>query len=103
MMSTQDLAWRLFPRRSTVMRISRACRIATALSVSIILSVLGGGFFAARADDSLTFTLQGVKRTATLYRPSELADGPAPVLIALHGRGQTIQSFRDALHVEAVA
>jgi polyhydroxybutyrate depolymerase len=83
--------------------LSRPRRVAIAVTVNVILGVLGGGFFAARADDSLTFTLQGVKRTATLYRPSELADGPAPVLIALHGRGQTIQSFREALHFEPLA
>jgi polyhydroxybutyrate depolymerase len=104
---TRDWAWRLYLPRSTATRVSRSGRVALALTVNILFSILFGvlscGFFAARADDVLTFTLQGIKRTATLYRPAELQDGPAPVLIALHGRGQTVESFREWLHFETAA
>src|SRR5438128_5221981 len=86
--ATRDWAWRLVSPRSTATGISRV--VALTVTVNILFSVLGCGFFAARADERLTFTLQGIKRTATIYRPAELPDGPAPVLIALHGRGQTV-------------
>src|SRR6185312_7293049 len=46
---------------------------------------------------------QGVDRVATLYRPSSLSGSPAPLVVALHGLGQSIDSLRDWLHLEAAA
>lgn len=68
------------------------------LILSIFLSICQ-----ARADDVVTLTHQGVARTAMIYEPPGLPAGPAPVVIGLHGRGQSIDRFRGWLHLDSTA
>jgi polyhydroxybutyrate depolymerase len=51
----------------------------------------------------LTFTHQGIARTATMHTPADLPAGPAPLVIGLHGRHQNIAGLRDWLHLDATA
>jgi len=68
----------------------------------VILSI-GCGACGARADETMTFSHQGIQRTATIHAPADLAAAPAPVVISLHGRGQSVASLRDSLHLDATA
>jgi polyhydroxybutyrate depolymerase len=45
------------------------------------------------AADSLKLTHQGVERTAVLLRPAAGADGPMPLIVALHGLGGSGENF----------
>ena len=71
----------------------------TAILILSIGYALGG----AHADEVLTFTHQGVARTATVHAPADLPAGPAPVVIGLHGRHQSVASLREWLHLDATA
>jgi polyhydroxybutyrate depolymerase len=51
----------------------------------------------------LTYTHQRVERVALLHRPLSLRDQQAPLVIALHGLGQSINSLRDWLRLDDVA
>jgi polyhydroxybutyrate depolymerase len=75
----------------------------TMLKTILLIATVGCGAGLAHADEVLTFSHQGIARTATIHTPAELADGPAPVVIGLYGHGQTIESFRDSLHLDATA
>jgi polyhydroxybutyrate depolymerase len=75
--------------------------IISALSASVLSSAVW--LCQARADEVLTFDHQGIARTATIHQPTGLRAGPAPVVIGLYGHGQTIESFRDWLHLEVTA
>jgi polyhydroxybutyrate depolymerase len=70
---------------------------------AILILSLGCGLGVAHADDVLTFTHQGIARTATIHTPADLPAGPAPVVIALHGRHQSVANLRDWLHLDATA
>jgi polyhydroxybutyrate depolymerase len=47
------------------------------------------------AAEPLKLTHQGIERSATLYRPAMGPIGPRPLVIALHGRGQSVQQLRE--------
>jgi polyhydroxybutyrate depolymerase len=70
---------------------------------AVILVSLTLGTGSLRADDVLTLTHQGIARTATIHRPAALPAGPAPVVIGLYGHHQTIDKFRDWLHLDVTA
>lgn len=55
----------------------------------------------AQADPQIIVEHQGVKRVATLHRPK--TDGPAPLIVALHGLGQSVEILHDWLHLDAAA
>jgi polyhydroxybutyrate depolymerase len=55
------------------------------------------------ADPRIIVEHQGVERTATLYRPSGKPTGPAPLIVALHGLGQSVESLHEWLHLDAAA
>ena len=57
----------------------------------------------ARADERIVVEHQGVERMATLHRPSALQAVPAPLIVALHGLGQSIEVLHDWLHLDAAA
>jgi polyhydroxybutyrate depolymerase len=61
------------------------------------------GVSSLRADEVLTLTHQGIERTATIHRPAALPAGPTPVVIGLYGHHQTIEKFRDWLHLDVTA
>jgi polyhydroxybutyrate depolymerase len=61
------------------------------------------GLYPAKAASTLVVPHQGVDRIATLYRPAAATNHPAPVVIALHGLGQSVDSLREWLHLEAAA
>jgi polyhydroxybutyrate depolymerase len=61
------------------------------------------GLQPAHAASTLVVPHQGINRIATLYRPSVLPQKPAPLVVALHGLGQSIDSLREWLHLEAAA
>jgi polyhydroxybutyrate depolymerase len=71
----------------------------TAVLILSLVCGLGG----VRADEVLTFTHQGITRTATVHTPAELPAGPAPVVVGLYGRGSTIEALRSSLHLDATA
>jgi polyhydroxybutyrate depolymerase len=82
-------------------RIEEAFR-RTVETTLLILSV-GCGVSLAHADEVLTFSHQGIARTATMHTPAGLPAGPAPLVIGLHGRGQPIAGLREWLHLDATA
>jgi polyhydroxybutyrate depolymerase len=57
---------------------------------------------AAHADETLTYTHQGVERAAVLHQAPSAAN-PAPLVITLQGLGQSIEGVRDALKLDPVA
>jgi polyhydroxybutyrate depolymerase len=71
-------------------------------TTALILSI-GCGAGLARADEVLTFSHQGIARTATIHTPADLPAGPAPVVIGLYGHGGTIEGLRSWLHLDATA
>jgi polyhydroxybutyrate depolymerase len=73
------------------------------IRTAILFLSLGGGLCRAYADEVLTFTHQGIARTATVHAPANLPSGPAPVVIGLYGRGSTIEGLRGWLHLDATA
>jgi polyhydroxybutyrate depolymerase len=57
----------------------------------------------SRADPVLVINHQGIDRYTTLHRPPAPLPGPAALVIALHGLGQSIDSLHDWLHLDAAA
>jgi polyhydroxybutyrate depolymerase len=51
----------------------------------------------------LSYLHQRVGRLALMHRPASLGAKPAPVIVALHGLGQSIDSLRDWLRLDDVA
>lgn len=51
----------------------------------------------------ISYRHQGINRLAMLHRPASLGAGPAPLIIALHGLGQSINGLRDWLRLDEVA
>ena len=49
---------------------------------------------APASEEAVKVTHQGVERAAVLYRPAT-AVGPRPLIVALHGRGQSVTQFRE--------
>lgn len=54
------------------------------------------------SDRDATMLWQGVERTYVLYRPEGIS-GPAPLVVALHGRDQDLASMRQWLAMDAEA
>src|SRR5262245_13156658 len=61
----------------------------------ILLSALAAIAIAPAAAETLKVMHRGVERVAELHRP-EPAAGPRPLVIVLHGRGQSVKQLRDA-------
>ncbi len=57
----------------------------------------------AKADPRIVIEHQGVERVATVYRPPNRPAGPLPLIVALHGLGQSIESLHEWLHLDAAA
>jgi polyhydroxybutyrate depolymerase len=79
-----------------------AMRRPLAMFATTLVSLALGGA-GLRADEVLTLTHQGIERTATIHRPAALPAGPTPVVIGLYGHHQTIEKFRDWLHLDVTA
>jgi polyhydroxybutyrate depolymerase len=74
-----------------------------AIKASAPIFAFGCAVLQAHAGETVAVSLQGIQRTALVYQPASLPAGPAPVIIALHGHGQTVESLRDLLHLDATA
>jgi polyhydroxybutyrate depolymerase len=57
----------------------------------------------ARADPLVVINHQGVDRLTTLHRPAAPLPGPAPLVIALHGLGQSVDSLHKWLRLDSAA
>jgi polyhydroxybutyrate depolymerase len=57
----------------------------------------------AHAESTLVMKHQGVDRVASLHRPATSPNGPVPLVIALHGLGQSVESLHEWLHLDAAA
>ncbi|HVG50203.1 MAG TPA: PHB depolymerase family esterase [Xanthobacteraceae bacterium] len=57
----------------------------------------------AQADPKLAINHQGVERLATLHRPQAIASVPSPLVVALHGLGQSVESLQEWLHLDAAS
>jgi polyhydroxybutyrate depolymerase len=74
------------------------------LICAALFGLLTSGWIApATAAPVLVVNHQGVDRLATLFRPPSLPTVPAPLVIALHGLGQSVESLHDWLHLDATA
>jgi polyhydroxybutyrate depolymerase len=71
--------------------------VVAAHSLAFALAIAG-----ARADEPMKLTHQGIERIAVLRQAAGAAI-PAPLVIALHGRGQTGQILRGWLKLDMVA
>jgi polyhydroxybutyrate depolymerase len=82
----------------------RACMIASHV-VGIFAMPLAAYALAmadARADEMVVLAHQGVERAAVLHRAAA-ATGPAPLIIALQGLGQSMDALRETLKLDVVA
>lgn len=82
---------------TTMYRRARACAACIA-AVALTVAPL----HADEADQVIRLQHQGVERIAVLHQAAGTAT-PAPLVIALHGRGQTTRQLRDDLKLDAVA
>jgi polyhydroxybutyrate depolymerase len=78
-------------------------RIASWGAAALVAFAAIQPFSAAAASSTLVLKHQGVDRVAELFRPQKLQSEPAPLVIALHGLGQSVQSLHDWLHLDAAA
>jgi polyhydroxybutyrate depolymerase len=69
----------------------------------MVAGLLVGAVAGAPAGSVLLVNHQGVNRYANLFRPPALPAGPAPLVIALHGLGQSVESLHDWLHLDTAA
>ena len=74
-----------------------------ALAASALAAITGLPAVPVRADERIVVEHQGVERMATLHQPSKRPAGPAPLIVALHGLGQSIEVLHDWLHLDAAA
>jgi polyhydroxybutyrate depolymerase len=77
-------------------------RMKGSINIALILAVLTLAV-AAKADELLKLSHQGVQRAALLHQPAPAVGHPAPVLIALHGLGGTGSDFERWAGFDAVA
>jgi polyhydroxybutyrate depolymerase len=68
-----------------------------------LLVALLGDPAACLAAEPLTFMLQGVERTVVLHQPAGEPSGPRPLIIALHGLNQSVDSLRGWMRLEPAA
>jgi polyhydroxybutyrate depolymerase len=81
------------------MKLGTANFCAAAIAASALFSQAAP----AKADPRIIVEHQGVERVATLYRPSARPGGPLPVIVALHGLGQSVESLHEWLRLDAAA
>jgi polyhydroxybutyrate depolymerase len=77
-------------------------RMKRSINIALTLAFLTLAV-AARADELLKLSHQGVQRAALLHQPAPTVGHPAPVLIALHGLGGTGSDFERSSGFDAVA
>ncbi len=81
--------------------------VARLLAASAAAALLAGGAHAGTAPDGTTEDLatmhQGVARHSILYLPRTAKPGPRPLVIALHGMGNTGAHFRRWSHFDQAA
>lgn len=65
------------------------------------LAVAGGA--AAGTDDHRTLVHQGIERNYTVRLPDRTVRRPLPLVVALHGQGQTVRDIREWLPFDPVA
>jgi polyhydroxybutyrate depolymerase len=73
------------------------------VAAALIAAVLTGYAVSARADQQIVVNHQGVERVATIHRPTVTPNAPAPLIVALHGLGQSVESLHEWLHLDAAA
>jgi polyhydroxybutyrate depolymerase len=78
-------------------RRTRVCAACIGVAVLTVASL-----HADEGDEVIRLQHQGLERTAVLHQPARTAT-PAPLVLALHGRGQNTKQLRDALKLDAVA
>ncbi|WP_321380679.1 PHB depolymerase family esterase [Rhizobium sp.] len=61
------------------------------------------GLASAYADETLSYTWQGVTRTAIVHAPIKTLGHPAPLVIALYGSGDNAKGFQEAILFDRVA
>jgi len=91
-----ELRWTARLRESSTSR-----RLAGLLLVFLTLSILPPD--PLRAAEVLTFTHQGVARTAILHRPASTTGREGPLVIALHGFTATGEWLRAHLQLDSIA
>jgi len=84
------LAW--IPRGLSLRRVA-----AIAMAMGFVLSAA-----LARAEETTAFPYQGVERHYLLHLPPGRT-GPVPLVIALHGLNETVESLRHSWTLDAVA
>jgi polyhydroxybutyrate depolymerase len=73
--------------------------IAQTLLRALTAAAVAGAIVVPRAqaaEETLKVTHQGIERVAVLYRPAAVS-GPRPLIIALHGRSQSVKQLRDGV------
>lgn len=79
-------------------------KLVNVLAAASIAAVFSGLSTASlKADPTIVVEHQGIERVATLHRPTSRQEGPAPLIVALHGLGQSIKGLHDWLHLDAEA
>ncbi|TWB46397.1 esterase/PHB depolymerase [Rhizobium sp. ERR 922] len=58
---------------------------------------------AAHVDETVTYTVQNATRTAILHEPAATVGHAAPLVIALHGSGDSVAHFQTSIGFDAVA
>lgn len=76
---------------------------ATAANVILLMVSVPGVAQADGAFTHHTIEWQGVKRSFALYVPPDEGDRPLPLVIALHGAGDSIEDFIEETHLPAAA
>lgn len=71
--------------------------------VALILMIVGTAGAQGPALTTHTMTVDGLERTYSLYVPDHLADGPAPLVMALHGFGGSGARMAALTNLSAVA
>src|SRR5689334_17349554 len=71
------------------------------LAVGVLFALLALGGI-ARAESVMAVRHQGVERKVTVHRPAKLSN-PAPLIVALHGLGQSVEGLQQWLHFDELA
>jgi polyhydroxybutyrate depolymerase len=72
-------------------------------AVVLLTPIVGSAIARAQVDEARTVALQGVERRYVLHLPPAAAPGPKPLVVALHGFTQPVESLRQWLRFDAVA
>jgi polyhydroxybutyrate depolymerase len=79
----------------------RACCCSTAVAALVLILIAPPS--AMSADEVLKFEYQGIERQAIIHEPAALGAVAAPLVISLHGLGQTTGGLRTLLRLDATA